>query len=791
MKSIRLLILLFPLAVFAQPNQKPDLVKAAHKALAVVSGQLRMPGLERPVNVLRDRWGVAHIYAQNQHDLFFAQGAVAAQDRLFQMELWKRAGQGRLAEILGPSALPRDVNARALRYRGDMQAEYESYSPDTQAILTAFTDGINSYIASLTAPGGPGLPIEFQLAGFSPDDWHPEDCLNRMAAFSMTGNALNELEHAQALAELGAEKASKLFDFDPAIALDPAPQLDLTGLSPELLKNLVGSDHRIEFPAHSLGGSNNWTISGALTASGKPLLANDPHRVMGLPSLRYMVHLVAPGWNVIGAGEPGLPGVALGHNEHIAWGFTIFGLDQQDLYVEEINPANSLEYKTEDGWKKMEVRRETFLVKGAAAAEVDLKFTRHGPVLWVDDKGDKDDGKRALALRWIGTEPGTAGYLASLALDRVENWDQFESAVARWKVPSENLVYADIAGNIGEHSVGLAPVRDWTGLLPVPGSGNNNWTGFVPTSELPHFFNPKEGFVATANNKMIPEHYPYNVGFEWVPPYRVTRIRSMIESAKHDRRKLTVSDMERLQSDITSLPALEFQRFIRSTTLKDDPALVSFLRWDGVLKSVSADAALYEVWFQQTCHAIGKRFSKEHPERYDNLPPNVIQRILAHPEKYLFGVGDNPVADRDQLLAETLKAAQDELKKLLGPDTLQWKWGNLHTVHFRHPLDRQPDAKDIFDFAPWPRPGDEYTVNATGADGDSWEQASGASYREILDTSDWDQSVAVNTPGQSGQPGSKHYSDLLQLWNAGRCFPLLYSRKAVERETTDRLVLQP
>jgi len=791
MKSIRLLILLFPLAVFAQPNQKPDLVKAAHKALAVVSGQLRMPGLERPVNVLRDRWGVAHIYAQNQHDLFFAQGAVAAQDRLFQMELWKRAGQGRLAEILGPSALPRDVNARALRYRGDMQAEYESYSPDTQAILTAFTDGINSYIASLTAPGGPGLPIEFQLAGFSPDDWHPEDCLNRMAAFSMTGNALNELEHAQALAELGAEKASKLFDFDPAIALDPAPQLDLTGLSPELLKNLVGSDHRIEFPAHSLGGSNNWTISGALTASGKPLLANDPHRVMGLPSLRYMVHLVAPGWNVIGAGEPGLPGVALGHNEHIAWGFTIFGLDQQDLYVEEINPANSLEYKTEDGWKKMEVRRETFLVKGAAAAEVDLKFTRHGPVLWVDDKGDKDDGKRALALRWIGTEPGTAGYLASLALDRVENWDQFESAVARWKVPSENLVYADIAGNIGEHSVGLAPVRDWTGLLPVPGSGNNNWTGFVPTSELPHFFNPKEGFVATANNKMIPEHYPYNVGFEWVPPYRVTRIRSMIESAKHDRRKLTVSDMERLQSDITSLPALEFQRFIRSTTLKDDPALVSFLRWDGVLKSVSADAALYEVWFQQTCHAIGKRFSKEHPERYDNLPPNVIQRILAHPEKYLFGVGDNPVADRDQLLAETLKAAQDELKKLLGPDTLQWKWGNLHTVHFRHPLDRQPDAKDIFDFAPWPRPGDEYTVNATGADGISWEQASGASYREILDTSDWDQSVAVNTPGQSGQPGSKHYSDLLQLWNAGRCFPLLYSRKAVERETTDRLVLQP
>src|SRR6202795_3121452 len=442
MKKIRVLIVLILACTFSAAEQKADLSSAAHKALAKVSGQLRMPGLEQPVSVLRDRWGVAHVYAQTQHDLFFAQGVVAAQDRLFQMELWKRAGQGRLAEILGPSALPRDVKARALRYRGDMQAEYKSYSPDTQAILTAFTDGINSYIAGLTAPGGAGLPLEFQLAGFSPDTCHPEDCLNRMAAFSMTGNALSELEHAQALAELGGEKASKLFDFDPAVALDPAPRLDLAGLSPDLLKNLVGSDHRIEFPAHALQESNNWTISGALTASGKPLLANDPHRVIALPSLRYMVHLVAPGWNVIGAGEPGLPGVALGHNERIAWGFTIFGLDQQDLYVEELNPVNPLEYKTENGWKMMEVRREVFLVKGTAPKEVDLKFTRHGPVLWVDDK-DKDDGKRALALRWVGSEPGTAGYLASLAIDRAQNWDEFEAAVARWKVPAENLVYGD------------------------------------------------------------------------------------------------------------------------------------------------------------------------------------------------------------------------------------------------------------------------------------------------------------------------------------------------------------
>lgn len=781
MKSMGLLMLLVPVCALAQPAPKTALARAAHQALAITSGELRVHGLEHSVDVLRDRWGVAHIYAQNQHDLFFAQGVVAAQDRLFQMELWKRAGQGRLAEILGPAALGRDGNARALRYRGDMKAEYESYAPDTQAILTAFTDGINSYIASLTSAGGPGLPIEFQLAGFSPDAWHPQDCLNRMAAFSMTGNAFSELEHSQALTELGAEKAAQQFDFDPAVTLDPAPRVELAGLSPELLKDLVGSDRRIEFPAHALEGSNNWTISGALTASGKPLLANDPHRVIGLPSLRYMVHLVAPGWDVIGAGEPGLPGVALGHNEHIAWGFTIFGLDQQDLYVEELNPANPLEYKTEEGWREMELQREKFVVKGAPATEIDLKFTRHGPVLW-------SDGKRALALQWVGSEPGTAGYLASLAIDRAENWEQFEAAVSRWKVPSENLAYADAEGNIGEHSAGLAPVRKWTGLLPVPGSGGYEWTGFVPTAELPHFFNPKEGFVATANHKMIPDHYPYNVGFEWAPAYRVTRIRSVIESAKRDHHKLGVTDLEALQNDITSLPALELQKLVRSTPLGDDPALAGFLRWDGQLTRGSADAALYEVWLQQICHALGERFSKEHGRRYEDLSPDIVLRLLTHPEKDL--LGDNPTRGRDELLAAALKSALQEQTKLLGPDASQWSWGRFHTVNFRHAIERQGEAKALADLGPLARPGDEYTVNATGI-GDSWEQVSGASYREILDTSHWDQSVAVNTPGQSGQPGSSHYSDLMPLWDAGRYFPLVYSRRAVEDATTDRLALKP
>lgn len=781
------------LLTFAAAQNSTDLAGNPRHALAITSGKLHVRGLQEPVEVLRDTWGVAHIYAQNQHDLFFAQGVVAAQDRLFQMEMWKRAGQGRLAEILGPSALSRDINARLLRYRGDMQREYQSYSPDAKEILQAFTDGINAYVASLSAPGSPGLPIEFQLAGFAPDEWRPEDCLNRMAAFSMTGNASDELEHARAVKEAGVAQASKLFGFDPPVKLDPAPGADFAGLSPDLLKNLIGSDERIEFPEKAPTGSNNWTVSGALTVTGKPLLANDPHRVIALPSLRYMVHLVAPGWNVIGAGEPGLPGVALGHNEHIAWGFTIFALDQQDLYLEELNPADPMQYKTETGWQRMEVQRETFKVKGEAAKEVELKFTRHGPVLW-------QDGKRALALRWSGSEPGTAGYLASLSVDRAQNWEQFESAIPRWKLPPENLVYADTSGNIGEHSAGLVPIRKWTGLLPVPGAGGYEWNGFVPVSELPHSFNTKEGYIATANHNMIPDHYLYNVGFEWSSPERINRIRQVLDEAKRIDHKLALTDMGALQSDVTSLPALELQKIVRSSPLGKDPSLRSFLKWDGRLSRNSKDAALYEVWIRELGKAVADRLTTQGKggeylrRRYQALRPDALLAMLrsstGRPSEAM-GVCVLDVAARNRVLTESLNSARAQLAKLLGPDSAQWTWGKLHTMRFRHSLDERPGARSLFDLGPLPRPGDGYTVNATSASGDSWEQAGGASYREILDTSDWDHSLAVNTPGQSGQPGSPHYSDLMHLWDEGHYFPLLYSRKAVEAAATDRLALEP
>jgi penicillin amidase len=605
-----------------------------------------------------------------------------------------------------------------------------------------------------------------------------------MAAYAMTGNAGSELRNAALVQKLGAAKAGSLLELDPEVALDPAPGADFKGLTPTLLQNLVGSDSRIDFPPRTLQESNNWTVSGALTQSGKPLLANDPHRVIAEPSLRYMVHLVAPGWNVIGAGEPSLPGVALGHNERIAWGFTIFGLDQQDLYLEELNPANPLQYKTERGWQEMRVEKDTFAILGGPPVQVDLKFTRHGPVLW-------ENGNRALTLRWVGSEPGTAGYLGSLAVDRAQNWQRFESAMPRWKVPSENIVYADIDGNIGEHSVGLAPHRDWTGLLPVPGSGNYEWSGFVATSELPHFFNPKAGFVATANHRMIPNDYPYKVGYEWAPPYRVSRVTQVLSAARDAGAKVNIDDMEHLQTDVYSLPAHELIALLR-TTAGDHPDSNAqlMLHWDAKLDRDSAAAALYELWLKELTASVTTKVAPASVwPLIGTFEPPFVLRHLSHPNEEVFG--PNPETVRNHLLLDSLQSAAASLAKIEGTDPKRWSWGKLHTVSFRHPLDRTAGVAALTDLGPLPRPGDEYVVNATGSDGDDFAQTSGASYREILDTSNWDRSVAINTPGQSGQPGSPHYADLLPLWDAGQYFPLAYSREAVDKIAVEKLVLQP
>ena len=792
----------------AFPRQVSDsLGAAARAALSGTEGAKKLPGLQKQVTVIRDTWGVPHIYAQNQHDMFFAQGFVTAQDRLFQMELWKRAGQGTLAEVLGPKFLDRDIGARLLMYRGDMAAEYASYAPDAKQILQAFTDGINAYIKLRTAPGGPGLPLEFKEAGFAPSLWKPEDCLTRMAGFPMTRNAVTELAHAQLVAMIGAKKASQFYNFDPPVELDPAPGTDYSGLSPALVRNLVGSDVGITFPPKSAvtesfptewdsehWGSNNWVVSGKLTETGRPILANDPHRTVDIvPSLRYLVHLVSPGWNVIGTTEPGSPGVEGGHNERVGFGWTIFGMDQQDLYIEKLDAADPLRYKTEAGWARMKVVKEAFHIKGQPDQVVDLKFTRHGPVLWEDQATH-----RALALRSVLAEPGGAGYLASLTMDRVKDWPDFEEAVKRWKVPTHNIVYADVDGNIGEHSVGLEPIRkNWTGLMPEPGDGGYEWGNWIPTSALPHQFNPEKGFIATANQRMIPENYPYKVGFEWSSPDRFNRITELLTEAVQSKHKLSMQDMERIQTDVTPLPARELVKLLRQINGEsEDAATRMLLHWDGAATRESPAAALYELWLMNLEDAV-TRLAATGPHAdeilriVNTLNVDLVVRHLQHPGVDIFG--SQPVAARDRLMHETLQAAYAKLGQLEGTDPSKWAWGRIHVVVFHHPLESIPEMKPLVDLGPLARPGDASTINATSyRRGESFfYQAGGPTWRQILDVGAWDNSVMVDSPGESGQPGSPHYADLLPLWDHGQYIPMLYSRNAVEKHASARMTLEP
>jgi penicillin amidase len=776
------LAVLLTLPAVAQ-EQAPDLPGRARAALAQTSGRLAVSGLSRPVTVLRDPWGIPHIYAETQDDLFFAQGFVAAQDRLFQMELWRRAAEGRLAEILGPQYVERDRVARLLRYRGDLDAEYASYAPDARPIVESFVRGVNAYIQIVRDRP----PVEFEVAGFRPEPWTPEVCLGRVASLGVTGYAALEVVRALAIRELGTEAALDLYPPEPAAPLQVPEGLDLALVDFKVLAGFLSVADSVRFEAPDRReGSNNWVVDSSLSATGKPLLANDPHRAIGVPSLRWMVHLVGPGWNVIGAGEPALPGVAVGHNDRVGFGFTIVGIDQQDLYVEEVNPENPKEVRSRGHWIPMRIERDTIRVKGAEPVQVDLKLTEHGPVVFEDPARH-----RAWALHWVGSEPGTAGYLGSLSLDRARSWPEFLKALERWKVPSENLLYADVDGNIGWKVAGLTPMRQgWHGLLPVPGDGRYEWQGFLPAAELPQDFNPGRHFLATANHNILPPGYRHELGYDWGSGFRFDRIVEAL--SQQPGRRFTVEDFRRLQHDDVSRPARELVDLLVQAEGVDAelrPWIDRLARWDRVISKDSGEAALYEIWRSK----LPATFQKRVPEAARPLLDRVFEadtllRLLRKPSIRWFGppFGEDPRAGRDAALLSSLREAVAETRKRLGDDPAGWRWGALHRTGFRHPL---AVREGLFELPSYEMEGDGDTVHVT--QGRDFKVTFGASFREVLDVADWDRSVATSVPGQSGQPLSPHYADLLPLWAEGKYFPLLYSRERIEAESRERLVLEP
>ena len=735
-----------------------------------------IPGLEKPVEILRDKWGVPHIYAQTANDLFFAQGFITARDRLFQLDVWRRQNSGYLAEVTGPSALARDRIARLVRFRGDWNAEWAAYAPDARQIATSFTSGINAYIDSLRG----NWPIEFKAAGFAPGKWTPEDTAARIAGLLMTRNTLREVQRAQDIVRFGLDNVQKYMPPDPPVKIEVPRGLDLAGITNDLLRDYSAAIGSIRFsPARgfeliaatlerpdNMQGSNSWVVSGARSETGQPLLANDPHRPINLPSLRKTVHLVGPGWNVIGAGEAALPGIALGHNEEMGFGFTIVGIDQCDLYVERVNPSNPDEYLYKGAWRKMEVLNEEIAVKGEPRPRrVQLRYTQHGPVI-AEDLGRH----RVFALRWTGAEPGGAGYLGALRLARAKNWGEFQQAAAQYKVPSENLTYADRAGNIGWIASGLAPIRKgWHGLLPVPGdTGEYEWSGYLPADQHPRSFNPASGAIATANHNILPPNYPHMLGYEWAPAYRFDRVTEMLL----DRPKFSVERFQQMQYDVHSHPARVFQAILRGwapargvLNEREQAALARLLNWDTQLNADSQDALLYELWIAKL-HAF--LFGQPLGSRVDQSI--VLSTLRTKPDW--------------RAVHSALRAALSDFDRRSAAAPNGGQWGSLHTVTFMHPVDVKSWHR-----GPYARPGDGNAVLATG--GTNFRQTTGASYRQVLDLSDWDKSVMTNVPGEVGDPTSSYYDGLLEDWQAGRYHPLPYTRAAVEAATTERIRLVP
>ncbi|GAA3123032.1 penicillin acylase family protein [Streptomyces rectiviolaceus] len=908
------------------------------------SDAFEVPGLQEPVEIRIDQWGVPHLYAASQDDLFLAQGFNAARDRLFQLDLWRRRGLGLLAEVLGERYAEHDRAARLFLYRGDMAEEWRAYGDDTERVTAAFVGGINAYVALCRADASQ-LPPEFALLKYEPAYWQASD-VARIRSHGLQYNLRDEVARALTLREHGPEAEELRRRREPAPHRLRVPEgLDLSVIPDDVLRVYEMATTPPwaagAAPRQGLDGSNNWVIAPSRTATGRPLLANDPHRGIALPALRYLAHLSAPGIDAIGAGEPALPGISIGHNGHVAFGLTIFPIDQEDLYVYRTNPANPHEYRYQDRWEPMTCVTEPIPVRGGEPVPADLWFTRHGPVI-----RELPECNAAFAVRaaWLG--PGMAPYLGSMDYMRAASPDAFVTAMRRWGAPGENQVYASPDGTIGWRPAGRVPVRPgWDGTLPVPGDGRYEWDGFLDVEELPSVRDPAQGWFATANQLNLPPTYPNaekTVTYDWYAPTRHERITEELSA----HASWTVEDCVRLQTDYVSLPGRRLQALLAGlrggTTLPDasapgdatadasapghgasgdgaiegglpgdgasahavvgdeagagtaagtpesghladsgaryavvgddagvgsvagagesggladsgalraatggeagvgsvagvgesgrptapgaryavvggdagvgaaagvgEPghlaapgvplatALALLREWDTRLTADSPAAALFEVWYRRhlrpalLARAVDGIVGEGQRDR-------ALARVLPAEDAAADARVDLELLDGDPdpaLLLGTLAAAFGELTGLLGADPAAWSWGALHHAHPHHPIAALLDgpAPQWASVGPVPRGGSGDTVGAA-AYGPGFRQTAGATFRLVVDVGSWDDSVAMNSPGQSGVPGSPHYDDLFASWAADGSFPLLYSREAVEKHTRRTITLRP
>ena len=802
LRKILLLVLAAGLCVAA------DSFHFSRTAAQQTSRTISMPGLHGRVTVRRDERGIPYIEATNDEDLYFAQGYATANDRLWQMDLMRRTARGELSEVLGAGpnnlALDQDKQHRTMGFAQEVNSELAQASPQTRTLLDAYARGVNAYIDSLDPKS---MPPEFQLLQYKPKPWTPADCLLPVKLFAEALSTTWRLDlMREALASLPAEKRAGLMpETSPLDVLvvgkdmksPKAYRSSQIGIpvSNELLADLAkGQDvasqalERIGLYAEGLAASNNWVVNGKHTASGKPLLANDPHLAASAPSIWHMVHLSAPGLRVSGVTAPGLPGVVIGHNDRIAWGFTNVGPDVQDLYIEKFDPANPRRYMTPQGWKDAEVREEEIRVRkgfGSSEADIvsfDVTVTRHGPIIL------ERDSKR-YALRWTALDPKANNADSTYLVAQARNWKEFTQALRSFTAPTQNIVYADVDGHIGYYAAGIIPIRkSGDGSVPYDGSTDaGEWTGWIPFDKLPHVYDPSGGIIVTANQRIVGTDYPYFLTHSWAQPYRARRIWDLL----NQNPKLTIDDFRRIQGDVYSIGLASFAhdsaRMLKPAIPAEDQKLRDSVdaleKWDGEVK---ADSSVAPLAFQMRAAfrnrilngALGPDLFKVYG--WANFEATLDRLLSEQPKEWL----PKEFSSYADLLRASYNDAHQVLTRNLGADESKWKWGEMQKVRFPHPLAAAPLIGLQFTIPPFPQ-------NGVGSLGATVNVGSNVSMRFIADPSNWDNTRHGITLGESGVPANAHWKDQLDDWRnvTPRVFP--FTRAAVESATKETLILEP
>lgn len=815
----------------------------ARESFPKIDGEIKVAGLNGKVDVYRDSMGIPHIYADNMHDLFFAQGYVHAQDRFWQMDSWRHIGSGELSKMFGSGQVETDAFLRTLGWRQTAEAEWAGLDAETQSMLEAYSAGVNAYLKDHK---GTALSLEYAVLGLlSPDyvieDWTPIHSLTwgKAMAWDLRGNMGDEIERAVLLKTLTPEQVSQLFPEYPqdhpvivnkigdgsqsSFSIPQPSSFDYSQLPLDVITyNTSLLDAQLGEWNDGIG-SNSWAVAGELTNTGKPLLANDPHLGIQMPSIWYQIGMHCQpvsadcSYEVAGFSFPSVPGVVIGHNANIAWGFTNVGPDVMDLYIEKVNPENPNQYEVNGEWVDFITREEKIEVVGGEPVTITVKSTRHGPVISetygpLKDTGDPKDTEfeafkdRAgvelpqqyvIALSWTALKPSTP-FQAIWGFGKAKNWDEFREAARNFHVPAQNLLYADIEGNIGYQMPGDVPIRaNGDGTLPVPGwTDEYEWTGYIPFEELPYTFNPKEGYIVTANNQVNPEGYPYLITKDWDYGFRANRIVEMITTAPG---KIDAAYIQSMHADSFNAIGAVLTPIILSTELdaKYAPALEQLKSWDYQDRVDSTPAAIFNSFLRAL---IQNTFNDDLPERYwadgGSRWNDVLRKMAQNPTDPFWDDKSTPAVETmDDMVKKSFVAGNAELTDMFGSDMTKWKWGEMHAATFRNTTLGESGVsliENLFNRGPVPTGGGEAIVNATGwSVRDGYETNWLPSMRQIIDLSNLNNSLSVHTTGESGHAYHPHYDDMTQLWANVKYYPMWWEQDSIVNDQEGHLVLMP